>query len=45
MVRTIKNSLVAIEGVRNANTIYRWDVPTLKGEKSTNNPSASKQNT
>ena len=30
MVRTIKNYLVTIEDVHNANTIYGSDVPTPK---------------
>ena len=33
MVCTIKNLPVAIEDVRNANTIYGCNVPTLKGKK------------
>ena len=33
MVFTIKNCPVAIEDVRNANTIYGCNFPTLKGKK------------
>ena len=32
MVRTINNLPVVIEDIRNDNTIYGCDVPTLKGE-------------
>ena len=32
MVHTIKNCLVTIEDVHNANTIYGYAVPTLKGK-------------
>ena len=32
MARSIKKWPVTIEDVHNANTIYGYDVPTLKGE-------------
>ena len=32
MIRIINNCPVAIEDIHNANTIYKCDVPTLKGK-------------